>query len=136
MKSLLQLISTQNQVCISCFHYLWLLVTWRADELSTTSSIPKILWPSLDLIQNINFETEQKWNFIIIQIETLLPGTFEGNIRIRKLWLQNNPLKTLMKFNFPSIPHLRLLDLSNTQLRRIRNDVKAFKATKVETLGK
>ena len=29
-----------------------------------------------------------------------------------------------MKYNFPSIPHLRLLDLSATQLRRIRNDFK------------
>ena len=70
---------------------------------------------------------KSKWD-IQYQIHTLLPGTFAGNIRIRKLWLNNNPLKSLSDYNFPSIPHLRLLDLSNCHLRLLT--VTSFKHLK------
>ena len=45
-------------------------------------------------------------------LRTLLPGTFEGNIRIRKLWLSHNPgIRSLAGYAFPAIPHLRTVDL-------------------------
>ena len=51
-------------------------------------------------------------------LRTLLPGTFEGNIRIRKLWLSHNPgIRSLAGYAFPAIPHLRTVDLV-----RIRSD--------------
>ena len=54
------------------------------------------------------------WGFQ--QIERLSDGTFDDTIRLRKLWLQNNPLKTLEHFSFPALLHLKLLDLSSCQL--------------------
>ena len=56
---------------------------------------------------------------IPLQIEMLLPGTFDGTIRLRKLWLHNNPLKTLEDFSFPPLPHLKLVDLSHCQLTTV-----------------
>ena len=53
------------------------------------------------------------------KIEILLPGTFDGTIRLRRLWLHNNPLKTLEHFSFPSLLHLKLVDLSHCQLRAV-----------------
>ena len=56
---------------------------------------------------------------IPLQIEMLLPGTFDGTIRLRRLWLHNNPLKTLEHFSFPPLPHLKLVDLSHCHLRTV-----------------
>ena len=53
------------------------------------------------------------------QIEMLLPGTFDGTIRLRKLVLHNNPLRTLEHFSFPPLLHLKLVDLSHCQLRAV-----------------
>ena len=36
----------------------------------------------------MKYKYKPLWNF-----RTLLPGTFKGNIRIRKLWLHHNPLR-------------------------------------------
>lgn len=54
-----------------------------------------------------------------VKIEMLLPGTFDGTIRLRKLWLHNNPLKTLEHFSFPPLRHLKLVDLSHCQLTTV-----------------
>ena len=53
------------------------------------------------------------------KIEMLLPGTFDGTIRLRRLWLHNNPLRTLEHFSFPALLHLKLVDLSHCQLRTV-----------------
>ncbi len=47
------------------------------------------------------------------------PGTFKGDIRIRKLWLGHNPIRSLSGFAFPHIPHLRILDLSHCLLNKL-----------------
>ena len=54
-----------------------------------------------------------------VKIEMLLPGTFDGTIRLRKLWLHNNPLKTLEHFSFPPLRHLKLVDFSHCQLTTV-----------------
>lgn len=57
-------------------------------------------------------------------IETLDKNTFNGNDRLRVLYLSNNPLKKLVAHQFPVLPHLRTLDLHNCQLNSI--DAAAF----------
>ena len=53
------------------------------------------------------------------QIEMLVPGTFDGTIRLRRLLLHNNPVRTLEHFSFPPLRHLKLVDLSHCQLRTV-----------------
>ena len=68
--------------------------------------------------------------FILIELDlsnnklrTLQPGTFEGNIRIRKLWLTANPMHSFPRaFSFPNMPHLRILDLSHGLLTRLSRE--------------
>lgn len=57
-------------------------------------------------------------------IETLDKNTFNGNDRLRVLYLNGNPLKKLVAHQFPVLPHLRSLDLHNCQLRTV--DAAAF----------
>lgn len=52
-------------------------------------------------------------------IETLDKNTFNGNDRLRVLYLNGNPLKKLAAHQFPVLPHLRSLDLHNCQLRTV-----------------
>lgn len=52
-------------------------------------------------------------------IETLDKNTFNGNDRLRILYLSGNPLKKLLAHQFPVLPHLRSLDLHNCQLSSI-----------------
>ncbi|XP_031633562.1 leucine-rich repeat-containing protein 24-like [Contarinia nasturtii] len=52
-------------------------------------------------------------------IETLDKNTFNGNDRLRILYLNGNPLKMLMAYQFPVLPHLRSLDLHNCQINSI-----------------
>ena len=47
------------------------------------------------------------------------PYHLKGNIRLRKLWLTSNPLRTLHGFQFPELPHLRILDISHGRLVRL-----------------
>ena len=54
-----------------------------------------------------------------LKLEMLLPGTFDGTKRLRKLWLHHNPLKTLEHFSFPPLRHLKLVDLSHCQLSAV-----------------
>ena len=49
----------------------------------------------------------------------LVPGTFDGTIRLRRLLLHNNPVRTLEHFSFPPLRHLKLVDLSHCQLRTV-----------------
>ena len=56
----------------------------------------------------------------------LSQGLFEGNERIRKLWLGGNPIDSLDGFVFPTIPHLRILDLSNCRISKLGKDTFAF----------
>lgn len=56
------------------------------------------------------------------QVAGLKDGTFNGNFRIRKLWLSHNPMlgrRSLQGFTFPPIAHLRLLDLSHCRLAKL-----------------
>ncbi|KAG4080201.1 hypothetical protein HA402_008272 [Bradysia odoriphaga] len=57
-------------------------------------------------------------------IETLDKLTFNGNDRLRILCLYGNPLKKLVAYQFPVLPHLRSLDLHNCQISSI--DSQAF----------
>lgn len=52
-------------------------------------------------------------------IETLDKNTFNGNDRLRILYLNGNPLKMLMAYQFPVLPHLRSLDLHDCQINNI-----------------
>lgn len=52
-------------------------------------------------------------------IETLDKQTFNGNDRLRILYLYGNPLKQLTSYQFPVLPHLRSLDLHNCQISTI-----------------
>uniref|UniRef100_A0A1I8MGN2 Uncharacterized protein n=1 Tax=Musca domestica TaxID=7370 RepID=A0A1I8MGN2_MUSDO len=45
------------------------------------------------------------------KIEMLDKDTFMGNDRLRILYLNGNPLKKLVAYQFPILPHLRTLDL-------------------------
>lgn len=50
------------------------------------------------------------------KIENLDKDTFNGNDRLRLLYLSGNPLKKLVAFQFPNLPHLRTLDLQNCMI--------------------
>lgn len=52
-------------------------------------------------------------------IANLDKQTFNGNDRLRILYLYGNPLKQLVSHQFPVLPHLRSLDLHNCQLSSI-----------------
>lgn len=52
-------------------------------------------------------------------IEKLDKNTFNGNDRLRILYLNGNPLKMLMAYQFPVLPHLRSLDLHNCRINSI-----------------
>ncbi|XP_054087215.1 uncharacterized protein LOC105210652 [Zeugodacus cucurbitae] len=47
------------------------------------------------------------------KIEMIDKDTFMGNDRLRILYLNGNPLKKLVAYQFPILPHLRTLDLHN-----------------------
>lgn len=57
-------------------------------------------------------------------IETLEPGTFSGNDRLRILYLYGNPLRRLAADQFPALPHLRTLDLHDCAIESV--DERAF----------
>lgn len=57
-------------------------------------------------------------------LETLDKQTFNGNDRLRILYLYGNPLKQLTSYQFPVLPHLRSLDLHDCQISTI--DATAF----------
>lgn len=63
-------------------------------------------------------------------IESLDKNTFNGNDRLRVLYLSGNPLKKLVAHQFPVLPHLRTLDLHNCQL----NDIDSAAFTNLELL--
>ncbi|XP_036343974.1 uncharacterized protein LOC118753208 [Rhagoletis pomonella] len=50
------------------------------------------------------------------KIEMIDKDTFMGNDRLRILYLNGNPLKRLVAYQFPILPHLRTLDLHNCLL--------------------
>ena len=47
---------------------------------------------------------------------------FQGNVRLRKLRMASNRLESLASFTFPTMVHLRLIDLSFNQLSKIKAD--------------
>ncbi|KAM7348584.1 kekkon 6 [Cochliomyia hominivorax] len=53
------------------------------------------------------------------RIEMLDKDTFKGNDRLRILYLNGNPLKKLVAYQFPVLPHLRTLDLHDCLLSYI-----------------
>ncbi|XP_037816476.1 leucine-rich repeat neuronal protein 3 [Lucilia sericata] len=53
------------------------------------------------------------------RIEMLDKDTFMGNDRLRILYLNGNPLKKLVAYQFPVLPHLRTLDLHDCLLSYI-----------------
>ncbi|XP_067640856.1 uncharacterized protein kek6 [Eurosta solidaginis] len=53
------------------------------------------------------------------KIEMIDKDTFMGNDRLRILYLNGNPLKKLVAYQFPILPHLRTLDLHNCLLSYI-----------------
>lgn len=52
-------------------------------------------------------------------IEVLDKQTFNGNDRLRILYLYGNPLRSLSSYQFPVLPHLRSLDLHDCQISTI-----------------
>ncbi|XP_076645008.1 uncharacterized protein LOC143354636 [Halictus rubicundus] len=55
-------------------------------------------------------------------VETLEPGTFLGNERLRILILSGNPLGCLRKHQFPVLQHLRTLELQRCKLTEIHGE--------------
>ena len=55
----------------------------------------------------------------MIHVSNLTLDSSMHYIRIRKLWLSHNPIRSLAAFAFPSIPHLRTVDLSHCRLSRV-----------------
>lgn len=53
------------------------------------------------------------------RLEMLDKDTFMGNDRLRILYLNGNPLKRLVAYQFPVLPHLRTLDLHDCLLSYI-----------------
>lgn len=56
------------------------------------------------------------------EIKCIEPNTFYGNERLRVLYLSGNPLGQLVKEQFPTLPHLRTLELERCQLEEIHSD--------------
>lgn len=78
---------------------------------STVTSVHRDAFKNLKILVEIDLSENG--------IETLDKNTFNGNDRLRILYLNGNPLKMLMAYQFPVLPHLRSLDLHNCQINSI-----------------
>lgn len=55
-------------------------------------------------------------------IGSLHPETFQGNERLRVLYLNGNPLTEIKEVQFPILQHLRTLELQHCQIKRVHRD--------------
>lgn len=78
---------------------------------STVTSVHRDAFKNLKILIEIDLSENG--------IEQLDRNTFNGNDRLRVLYLNGNPLRTLQAHQFPVLPHLRSLDLHNCQITTI-----------------